>query len=83
LPCHSFKLVAVIKACIFYLIIKILHNGKLDISQPFNSEVRRFIFRISFLALAIGLFSQVALKYAEWFVKQGVKMPDIQYCTGL
>lgn len=73
------SIVAVMKACIFYLIIKILYNKKLSMSQPFSKEVERFIFRISYLALLIGIFCLWGVKYAEWFVKQGVKMPDIQY----
>ena len=48
-------------------------------SQPFSREVGRFIFKISYLALSIGLFSWWGVKYTEWFVKQGVKMPDIEY----
>jgi len=73
------SIAAVMKACIFYLIVKILHHKKLDMSQPFSREMGRFIFNVSYLALGIGLFSSWGVKYAEWFVKQGVKMPDIQY----
>jgi hypothetical protein len=72
-------IVAVMRACIFYLIIKILHDKKLNMSQPFSREVGHFIFKISYLALSIGLFSWWGVKYTEWFVKQGVKMPDIEY----
>src|SRR5436190_2438868 len=31
---------SVMKACMFYLIIKILHNKKLNMSQPFSDEMR-------------------------------------------
>ena len=48
-------------------------------SQPFSKELGRFIFKISYLSLLIGLFSWVGVKYIEWFVKEGVKMPDIKY----
>lgn len=73
------SIVAIMKACMFYLIIKILHSKKLDMAKPFSKEVGRFIFRISYLALLIGLFCLAGVKYAAWFVIQGVKMPDIQY----
>jgi hypothetical protein len=73
------SIVAVMKACMFYLIIKILHNKKLDMSQPFSTEVRRFIFNMCYLALGTGLFSWQGAKYTEWLVKQGVNMPGIQY----
>ena len=48
-------------------------------AQPFNKEVGLFIIKLSCLAFAIGLFHWWGVKYTEWFVKQGVKMPDIQH----
>ena len=72
-------IVAVMKAWLFYLIIKILHDRKLNMAQPFNKEVGRFIFKISYAAFFIGVFSWWGAKYAGWLAKQGVKMPDIQY----
>ena len=73
------SIVAVMRACIFYLIIKNLSPKKLNISQPFSGEIGHLIFQISYLSLLIGLCCVRGVKYAEWFVKQGVKMPDIQY----
>ena len=48
-------------------------------SQPFSREVGRLIFKISYLSLFIGFVSLWGVKYTEWLVDQGVKMPDIQY----
>ena len=73
------SIVAVMRALIFYLIVKILHDKKLNLSQPFNREIGRFIFKVSYLSLGIGLFSYWGVKYTEWLVKQGVQMPDIQH----
>ena len=73
------SIVAVMRACIFYLIVKILNNKNLNLSQPFSKEAGRFIFKVSYLALGIGLFSYGGVKYTEWLIKQGVSMPDIQY----
>lgn len=72
-------IVAILRAFLFYLIIKILHDKKLNISKPFNSEVGRFIFNVSYLAFGIGLFSFWGVKYTAWLIKQGVQIPDIQY----
>ena len=66
-------IVAVMRAMLFYLIIKILHDKKLNMSQPFNKEVGRFMFKVSYLALGIGLFSYWGVNYTEWLVNQGVK----------
>ncbi len=48
-------------------------------SQPFNTEVRRFIFNVAYLALGIGLFSYWGVKYTAWLKSLGVTMPDIQF----
>jgi hypothetical protein len=72
-------IVAVMRALMFYFIVKILHEKKLNLSQPFNETVRSFISKIAYLALGIGLFSFWGAKCVEGFVKQGVKIPDIQY----
>ena len=73
------SITAVMRAWIFYLIIKILHDKKLNISKPFNKEVGRFIFKIAYLALLIGLFSFFGVKYVTWLIWQGVHITDIQY----
>lgn len=71
-------IVAVMKALMFYLIVKILHDKKLNLTQPFNREVGRFISHLSYLSFGIGLFSWWGVKQAIWLGKQGVSMPDIQ-----
>ena len=70
------SITAVLKVCMFYLFIKILNDKKLNISQPFSNEVRRFIITISCLTFAIGFFTGWGVKYTGWLVKQGVPMPD-------
>ncbi len=70
-------IVAVLRAILFYFILKILHDKKLNLSHPFNQEIRRFISGLAYLALGIGLFSSWGVKYAEWLTNQGVEMPDV------
>lgn len=70
---------AVLKALMFYLVVKILHDRNLSLSKPFSRKMRTFLLSLSFLSLGIGLFSDWTIKYSEWLVTQGVKMPDILY----
>jgi len=72
------SIVAVLRAVLFYQIIKILHSKKLDLSHPFNREVGRFISIMSYIALFIGFQSSMGVKYIQHLVMQGVKLPDIQ-----
>jgi hypothetical protein len=69
----------VMKAVMFYIIVKIFHDKKLSISQPFNETVRHFILKIAYFALGIGLFSFWGAKYTQDLINQGVQIPDIQH----
>jgi len=67
----------VLKALMFYFIVKIFHDKKFDLSKPFNEVMRRFVLMIAYLALGIGLFSFWGEKFVGQLVTQGVKLPDI------
>lgn len=73
------SIACVLKAILFYLIVKILHEKRINMSQPFNMEVKRFIINISWLTFGIGLFTNAGVKYTEWLTTQGVPMPDTQH----
>lgn len=72
------SIVAILKAILFYLIVKILHDKKLNLMQPFNIAMKHFVANISYLALGIGLFSSWGAKNTKWLVAQGIPMPDIE-----
>lgn len=74
----TMTIVAVLKAIMFYLIVKLFVDKQLNMSQPFSSGLRRFIMKLSYLALGIGLFSQVGYKYAAWLTTQGTETADLQ-----
>ena len=67
----------VLKALMFYFIVKIFHAKELNLSKPFNEVVKRFVLIIAYLALGIGIFSFWGIKFAGHLVDQGVKLPDI------
>ena len=71
-------IVAVLKAIMFYLIVKLFTEKKLNISRPFSLELRRFILNLSYLALGIGLFAYYGFKYSLWLTTQNVKPADLQ-----
>ena len=71
-------IVAILKAIMFYLIIKLFLNKKLDFYKPFSSELKEFITKLSYLALGIGLFSISGEKYSEFFSKQGLQAANLQ-----
>ncbi len=71
-------IVAILKSIMFYLIVKLFVEKKLNLSQPFSIELRRFILKLSYLAVGIGLFSHSGFEYSMWLTKQGVKTADLQ-----
>ncbi len=72
-------IVAVMRAVLFYLIIEVLHDKKLNIVQLFDRKINRFILNMSYLTFLIGLFSFFGVNYIENLVKEGVQIPDVQY----
>jgi hypothetical protein len=71
-------IVAVLKAIMFYLIVKVFTDKKLSISQPFNIELKHFILQQVFLALGIGLFAHSGYKYTTWLTEQGVMAANLK-----
>jgi hypothetical protein len=71
-------IVSVLKAIMFYLIVVLLYNKKINLSNPFNEIFGSSIFNIAYLSLGIGLFSSWGNKIVENIISQGIAMPSIQ-----
>lgn len=70
------SIVAILKAIMFYLIIKVLLNKELSISKPFNNLVRKFILIVAYITIGIGFFSSMGFNYITWLTEKGVVFPD-------
>jgi len=71
-------IVAVLKATMFYLIVKLFTDKKLNMAQPFNRELGRFIANLSYLAFCIGLFCYCGAKFTAWLATEGMEKADLQ-----
>lgn len=71
-------IVAVLKALLFYFILKLFLDKKLDFSKPFSLDLRHFIVKVSYLSLAIGLFSYYGFKYTVSLRNKGLQAADLQ-----
>ena len=71
------SIVAILKALLFYGIIKLFAEKRVSISQPFTNELRRFILLSAYIALGIGLFSNWGHKYSDGLIGQGMPMADL------
>jgi hypothetical protein len=71
------SLVTILKAILFYIILKIFHN-KVDLSNPFNEVLGKHIKSIAYCSLSIGLFSMWGGDLLDWSISQNILMPSIQ-----
>lgn len=71
-------IVAVLKAIMFYLIIRLFMREQVKISEPFSLELSRFISHQSFLALGIGLFSHAGNAHTRWLTSRGMQEANLQ-----
>ncbi|WP_142784342.1 DUF2975 domain-containing protein [Changchengzhania lutea] len=59
-----FVLIVIIKAYIFYLLIKIFKT--MDFNRPFDGVVVQLIFKISYFSLSVGLLGIISNAYTKW-----------------
>lgn len=67
------------KALLFYLIVKILYEQKINMEQPFNRSLGNLISNMSYLSLGIGLFASGGVRYVKWLTKNGAALSDVAY----
>ena len=51
------SVVAVLKCILFYLIVDLFQQNKVDFAFPFNEMLGNYLFNLSYLAFGIGFFS--------------------------
>ena len=71
------SIVAILKALLFYCIVKVLHDKKLNLSEPFNVEVKKFIHNVAYLCFGIGLFAAWGVNYTKWLTDKGSNIATI------
>lgn len=72
------NIIAILKAILFYTIIKVIHDKHLNLVQPFNRAVGKFISLAAYIAIGIGLFSAGAKNYIQWIASKQVTLPEIE-----
>lgn len=69
---------AMLKAIMFYLIVRIFYDKKASLSKPFSESVRKFLLTIAWLSAGIGLFSLWGARYVKTILEEGVTMPALE-----
>lgn len=72
------SIVTVLKAILFFIIIKIFYDNKLELTKPFTPILGKYIYSIAYCSLGIGLFSKWGSDVVKSIVSQNIIMPLIQ-----
>jgi hypothetical protein len=72
------SITSILKALMFYLIVKILHENKIKLSAPFNAMAEKFIERLAYLSLGIGIFAYWGEGVIGHLVLEGINVPSLQ-----
>lgn len=66
-----------LKSILFYLIVLIFHNKKIDFSKPFNESMKKFIFNSSYVSIGIGLFSYWGMNFVNFLESKKMVLPEL------
>jgi hypothetical protein len=69
------SIVTILKAILFFTIIKIFHDNKLDLTNPFKPILGKYIYSIAYCSLGIGLFSKWGSDVVKSIISQNIIMP--------
>lgn len=67
---------AVLKAYLFYLVVKIFL--KLNLVKPFDSEIAKLIEKISYEAVTIAILGFIAHQYTKRLIQSGYEVSDVE-----
>jgi hypothetical protein len=68
----------VLKAILFYSIVKILHDKKVNVELPFTESVQKFLMSVVYLSFGIGLFSVWGASHSKTLSAKGVQLPSLE-----
>lgn len=69
------SVIALVKAWLFYGIIRLLHDKSLDMAKPFTDSVQKFLILVTYQCFLIGLFCYWGVHYYASLAAQGIPLP--------
>jgi hypothetical protein len=73
------SIASIMKALIFYVIIKMFYDKKLSLEKPFDPNVTKLVFLIAYICLGAGIFSIWGVNYSKWLKSLSIPMPDADF----
>lgn len=72
-------IIEVLKALMFYVIIKLFLKNKLNFSKPFTHDLKNSLLLICYICLGISFFANFGKNYATEMTFRGVQMPELHH----
>lgn len=69
----------ILKAMMFYVIIKFFYDKNFNMAKLFNETTKRFVLNLGYFSVGIAFFSSWGTGVVEGLVQKGVSMPDLRY----
>jgi hypothetical protein len=69
-------IVAVLKALLFYIVLKLFTEKRFDIEKPFNIHLQKLLANMAYLALGISFFAAWGTRYLKHLTAMKIEIPD-------
>lgn len=67
----------VLKAIMFYVIVKLFMGKHLNLLKPYNETTQKFVGNLGYLSLGIGFFTSWGARFTGQLKKDGISLPDL------
>ncbi|MFY7839521.1 MAG: DUF2975 domain-containing protein [Lacibacter sp.] len=72
-------IVTILKALMFYVIIKFFYHKNFNLEKLFNETTKRFVLNLGYLSMGIAFFSSWGTGVVEALVQKGVSVPNLRF----
>jgi hypothetical protein len=71
-------IVATLKALLFFIIIKVFSDKKLNLNKSFSAGLERYLLNSSYVCFGIAIFAGWGSKICTWITSKQITIPGIQ-----
>jgi len=69
-------IVAVLKALLFYIVLKLFTEKRFDLEKPFTFHLQKLLSNMAYIALGISLFAAWGTRYLKQLTAMKIELPN-------
>ncbi len=69
-------IVAVLKALLFYSVLKLFTEKRFDLEKPFTIHLQKLLANMAYIALGISFFAALGTRYLKQLKAMKIELPD-------